>query len=81
MDGGHAPFEHETLEIQAPMNGRITALHVHVGKSVDEGEVMISIEAMKMETHLHAPRPGVVIEVRTTEDSIVHSGEVLAVID
>lgn len=71
----------EPLEIMAPMNGRVVCIHVVVGKPVQEGEAMISLEAMKAQVPIRAPRSGIVLEILTTEDSMVSAGEVLAALD
>lgn len=49
--------------IGAPMPGVVSALAVAAGQAVKAGDVLLSIEAMKMETALHAERDGVVAEV------------------
>jgi biotin carboxyl carrier protein len=71
----------EALEVKAPMTGRIAAIHVFVGKSVQKGEMVITMEAMKAENLLRAPRKGVIIEILTSEDSTVQAGEILMVLD
>ncbi|MFO7803878.1 MAG: acetyl-CoA carboxylase biotin carboxyl carrier protein subunit [Desulfovermiculus sp.] len=72
---------YEALEVKAPMTGRVASIPVQVGGTVLQGDVLITLEAMKMENQVRAPRPGVVIEVLTTEGAIVHSGDLLAVLD
>ncbi|MCF6101243.1 pyruvate carboxylase [Mesorhizobium muleiense] len=49
--------------VGAPMPGVVSALAVAAGQAVKAGDVLLSIEAMKMETALHAERDGVVAEV------------------
>lgn len=71
----------EALEVKAPMTGRIAAIHVCVGNSVQKGEVLITMEAMKAENQLRVPRQGVIIEILTSEDSTVQAGETLVVVD
>lgn len=68
-------------EVKAPMTGQVASIHVQVGMTVREGEILMSLEAMKMENMILAPRSGVVIEILTTEGVVVHAGEVLAVLD
>ncbi|TIT39207.1 MAG: biotin/lipoyl-binding protein, partial [Mesorhizobium sp.] len=46
-----------------PMPGVVSALAVAAGQAVKAGDVLLSIEAMKMETALHAERDGTVAEV------------------
>ncbi|UCI20552.1 pyruvate carboxylase [Mesorhizobium sp. B2-1-8] len=49
--------------VGAPMPGVVSALAVAAGQAVKAGDVLLSIEAMKMETALHAERDGMVAEV------------------
>ncbi|MBZ9968233.1 pyruvate carboxylase [Mesorhizobium sp. BR1-1-12] len=49
--------------VGAPMPGVVSALAVAAGQAVKAGDVLLSIEAMKMETALHAERDGTVAEV------------------
>lgn len=51
------------LQIGAPMPGVISTLAVKIGQHVRAGDVLLSIEAMKMETAIHAEADGVVAEV------------------
>ncbi|WP_150326483.1 acetyl-CoA carboxylase biotin carboxyl carrier protein subunit, partial [Enterobacter hormaechei] len=44
--------------ISAPMNGRVVAVHVAEGEAVCAGQVLLVVEAMKMETPIRAPRAG-----------------------
>ncbi|MBA1141044.1 pyruvate carboxylase [Mesorhizobium neociceri] len=49
--------------VGAPMPGVVSALAVAAGQAVKAGDVLLSIEAMKMETALHAERDGTIVEV------------------
>ena len=51
------------LHVGAPMPGVVSTLAVATGQAVKAGDVLLSIEAMKMETALHAERDGTVAEV------------------
>jgi len=55
--------------VGAPMPGVVSTLAVAAGQSVTAGDVLLSIEAMKMETALHAERDGTIAEV------LVHAGD------
>ncbi len=50
-------------QLGAPMPGVISQVSVSAGQTVKSGDVLLSIEAMKMETALHADRDGVIAEV------------------
>ena len=49
--------------VPAPMPGAISSIAVEVGQSVKAGDVLLTIEAMKMETTIHALRDGKVAEI------------------
>lgn len=51
------------LEVGAPMPGVISGISVEAGQSIEAGDVLLSIEAMKMESALHAESAGVVQEI------------------
>ncbi|HVY51082.1 MAG TPA: pyruvate carboxylase [Devosia sp.] len=53
----------DARQIGAPMPGVISGLQIKVGDKVRAGDVLLSIEAMKMETAIHAEADGVVVEV------------------
>jgi pyruvate carboxylase len=53
----------DPAQVAAPMPGVISGLSAAAGQQVQAGDVLLSIEAMKMETALHAERDGVVAEV------------------
>ncbi len=66
--------------IEAPMPGIIVRLEKKVGDSVQEGDVVLILEAMKMENSITAPVAGTVKEIRVNEGDNVKKGQVLAVI-
>lgn len=68
-------------DIKAHITGTIWKIKANVGDKVDEGDVLIIIESMKMEMPIEAMDPGTVKEVRCKEGQPVSEGEVLMVID
>lgn len=68
-------------EIKAPMPGNILAVNVSVGSQVKKGDVLMVLEAMKMENEIMSPRDGKIASVNTTKGSTVNSGAVLCVIE
>jgi len=68
-------------EVKAPMTGEVGSIQVQVGMKVREGEILMTLEAMKMENKVCAPRQGIVIEILTTEGAVVHAGDILVVLD
>ncbi len=65
---------------RAPMPGVVVAVAVAEGDEVDEGAVLVTVEAMKMEHRVTAPRAGTVAEVRVREGQQVDADEVLVVV-
>ncbi|HKL49205.1 MAG TPA: pyruvate carboxylase, partial [Desulfuromonadales bacterium] len=64
-------------EVGAPMPGKVFKIFVNTGDEVKEGEVLLTTEAMKMETNVKAPRNGVVSEVFFSEGGQVNPGDLL----
>lgn len=69
-----------TQEIKSPMPSRVVKILKKGDEEVREGEGVIVIEAMKMESELKSPIEGKVKEVRVKEGEAVESGTVLVVI-
>jgi 3-methylcrotonyl-CoA carboxylase alpha subunit len=67
--------------ITAPMPGRVLALHVKVGDSVEAGARLLVLEAMKMENRLSAPVAGKVIAIGAAEGDQVAEGTLLVEIE
>jgi 3-methylcrotonyl-CoA carboxylase alpha subunit len=65
--------------VRAPMPGLVKAVHAAPGASVAAGERLVTLEAMKMEHALRAPRDGEVAEVAVSEGDQVEEGAVLVV--
>jgi biotin carboxyl carrier protein len=65
-------------EIRAPMTGRVVRVAVPQGASVKDGDLLLTIEAMKMEFKLTAPEDGTVAEIRCAEGDRVELGQLLA---
>ena len=64
----------------APLAGNIFKVDVTVGQKVAEGEVLIILEAMKMETEVKAPRAGTVRSIKVAEGNAVAVGDELLTI-
>ena len=70
----------EGKPMPAPLAGNIWKVHVTVGDVVNEGDVLLILEAMKMETEVRAPRSGKVTSVGVREgDSVVVGDTLLAI--
>ncbi len=66
--------------ISAPMPGNILSVHVKAGDAVKSGQVLMILEAMKMENEIMAPCDGVVLSVNATAGSTVETGAALCVL-
>ena len=73
-----APANGET--VTAPMPGTILAVNVSNGAAVKKGDVLMVLEAMKMENEIVAPADGTVASVNVTKGASVETGAVLCVI-
>ena len=66
--------------VKAPMPGTILKVNVAEGQTVAEGQVLMILEAMKMENEILAPRAGTVAQVIAAKGSSVDTGAVLLVL-
>ncbi len=67
-------------QICAPMPGNILAVNVTAGQAVKKGDVLMVLEAMKMENEIMAPCDGTVTSVSVTKGAAVESGTLLCTI-
>ena len=67
--------------IIAPMPGRVVVVKARVGDSVDAGQELLVMEAMKMELAVKAPRAGVVAELRVATGDFVDADTVLVALE
>lgn len=68
-------------KVTCPMPGNILAVNVNVGDSVKEGQVLMVLEAMKMENEIMAPCSGKITSVGVTKGATVESGALLCTIE
>lgn len=66
--------------VKSPMPGNILKIQVSQGQQVKEGDVLIILEAMKMENEIVAPKAGSVAQIIVTKGQVVETGAPLAVI-
>lgn len=66
--------------VKAPMPGTILAVKVKVGEAVKSGQVVVILEAMKMENEICAPRDGVVAQVVTPNGTSVVTDDAMIIL-
>ena len=66
--------------VTSPMPGNILKVLVNPGQQVKEGEVLMVLEAMKMENEIVAPKAGSVAQILVSKGTVVETGTTLAVI-
>ena len=66
--------------VKAPMPGTILKVNVQNGQAVKEGDVLVVLEAMKMENEILAPKAGTVTQVLVSKGSTVDTGAGLVVL-
>jgi acetyl-CoA carboxylase biotin carboxylase subunit len=75
---GFDRHENDSAHITSPMHGKVIKINVKPGDKVKKGDVLLIIEAMKMENQIVSPRDAVVKEVNVAVNERVESGKVLA---
>lgn len=66
--------------VNAPLPGNVLTIKVTTGQTVKQGEVLMLIEAMKMENEVCAPCDGTVKQILVTKGQVVATGDLLMVI-
>ncbi|HAJ66144.1 MAG: biotin/lipoyl-binding protein [Oscillospiraceae bacterium] len=66
--------------VKSPMPGNILKINVAQGQAVKEGDVLIVLEAMKMENEIVAPKSGSVAQIAVSKGQVVETGTPLVVI-
>ena len=75
-----APVSADGTQVKAPMPGTILAVKKTVGDAVKAGDVIVVLEAMKMENDIVAPCDGTVKSINAPKGSTVNTDDVIAVI-
>jgi biotin carboxyl carrier protein len=79
--GQGASANHGRQEIAASMPGKVIRVLVAAGETVEEGQGLVVVEAMKMQNEMKSPKTGRVAEVRARPDATVAAGEILIVVE
>lgn len=66
--------------VEAPMPGNVLKINVAQGQTVKEGDVLLVLEAMKMENEITATKSGTVAQIVTAKGAVVETGSPLVVI-
>lgn len=69
-----------SIEVEAQITGSVWKIETSVGSDVEEDDVLLIIESMKMEIPVEAPEGGRVAEIRVQEGQAVEEGDVLVVL-
>lgn len=90
VDVAHAPKnvvtrakgdQNDPLQAVAPMPGMVTEINAEVGTKVEEGDAIITLEAMKMLTTISASTAGTVTEIHVSKGEAVETDDLLAMIE
>ncbi len=69
------------LSVESPMPGKILSVKTSVGQAVKRGDVILILEAMKMENEIVAPEDGVIASIDVSSGDSVESGTLLATLN
>jgi biotin carboxyl carrier protein len=70
-----------SLKVSSPMPGKILAVKVSVGQAVKKGEVILILEAMKMENEIVSPQDGTIASIDVNAGQTVEAGNLLATLN
>lgn len=70
-----------SVKVTAPMPGKIVAVKANPGDAVKKGQVILILEAMKMENDVVAPQDGTVASIDVATGASVEAGSVLATLN
>lgn len=69
------------ISIDAPMPGKILSVKASIGQNIKKGEVILILEAMKMENEIVSPEDGVIASIDVISGDSVESGTLLATLN
>jgi biotin carboxyl carrier protein len=67
--------------VEAPITGTIVSIEVKVGDKVEEGDVLLYIESMKMENPIMSPVKGKVVEIKVAAKQVAETSKPLVIIE
>ncbi|WP_069997618.1 biotin/lipoyl-containing protein [Cellulosilyticum sp. I15G10I2] len=69
------------VKVGAPMPGKIVGVKVAVGQTINEGDLVAVLEAMKMENEIFASKSGTIASVNVTTGAMVETNDVIVTIN
>jgi biotin carboxyl carrier protein len=69
-----------SIEVEAQITGSIWKIETSVGSQVEEDDILLIVESMKMEIPVEAPAAGRVAEIRVQEGQAIEEGDVLVIL-
>lgn len=69
------------VKVNSPMPGKILAIKANAGQTVKRGDVILLLEAMKMENEVVAPQDGTIASINVATGDMVEAGAVLATLN
>lgn len=73
----HAPVARDDAQVVSPISGNVSTVEVKPGQKVKTNDVLIILEAMKMETPIKSPRNGVIKSISVATGDAVKTGQTL----
>ena len=70
-----------SVKVNAPMQGKIVSVKASVGQAVKKGDVILILEAMKMENEVVAPQDGTIASINVSDGDKVEAGSVIATLN
>ena len=70
-----------SIEVEAQVTGNVWKIEAKVGDKVEEEDVLLIVESMKMEIPVEAPEDGRVLEIRVQEGQAIEEGDILVVLE
>lgn len=81
MAAGQVSKQKGEILLQAPMPGLVIEIPIKVGQEVDQGDVLVILESMKMQNELTAPKAGRITRIQAKVNDIVERKQVLLVLE
>jgi len=70
-----------SIEVEAQITGNVWKIETKVGAEIEEDDVLLIIESMKMEIPVEAPEDGRVLEIKVAEGQAIEEGDVLVILE